>query len=66
MRELGIGLGVLAIVIGLMLLFAPRALVRVGEQTNIIYNIDGLIYRNRIVFGISLILASMFMAYSAV
>lgn len=65
MREIALLLGSIAILIGVMLLFAPRILVRVGEETNAIYNIDGIVYRNRYLFGVLLILASFFMTYTA-
>lgn len=65
MREFGILMASVAIIIGLLLLLAPKLLVRVGEQTNKLYNIDGLIYRNRYFFGSFLVLASLFLAYTA-
>jgi len=64
MREFGLILGLPAIAMGVMLLFAPKALVRVGEQTNKLYNIDGMVYRNRTIFGAFLIFASLFMTYT--
>jgi len=64
MREFGILLSIVAIVIGILLLVAPKSLVKLGEQTNRLYNIDGLIYRNRYVFGLLLMGAGAFMVYT--
>ncbi|MBC8193422.1 MAG: hypothetical protein H8E18_13640 [FCB group bacterium] len=43
---------------------APKALVKLGEQSNRLYNIDGLIYRNRYAFGLLLMAAGAFMVYA--
>jgi len=64
MREFGILLSIVSILIGLLLLIAPKMLVKLGEQTNRLYNIDGLIYRNRYVFGLLLMGAGAFMVYT--
>jgi len=64
MREFGILLSFISILIGLLLLVAPKMLVKLGEQTNRLYNIDGLIYRNRYVFGLFLMVAGAFMVYT--
>ncbi len=64
MREFGILLSIISILIGLLLLIAPKMLVKLGEQTNRLYNIDGLIYRNRYVFGLLLMGAGAFMVYT--
>jgi len=60
MREFGILLSLVAILIGIMLLVAPQSLVKLGEQTNRLYNVDGLVYRHRIWFGSFLVLACIF------
>jgi len=64
MREFGILLSIISILIGILLLVAPKSLVKLGEQTNRLYNIDGLIYRNRYVFGLFLMVAGAFMVYT--
>jgi len=64
MRKFGILLSIISILIGLLLLIAPKMLVKLGEQTNRLYNIDGLIYRNRYVFGLLLMGAGAFMVYT--
>ncbi len=64
MREFGILLSIVSILIGILLLVAPKVLVKLGEQTNRLYNIDGLVYRNRYVFGAVLLIAGGFMVYS--
>lgn len=64
MREFGIILSIASILIGVLLLVAPNSLVKLGEKTNRPYNIDGMIYRNRYVFGIFLMLAAVFMVYT--
>ncbi len=64
MREFGILLSIISILIGILLLVAPKSLVKLGEQTNRLYNIDGLIYRNRFVFGLFLMVAGAFMVYT--
>ena len=64
MREFGILLSIISIIIGTLLLVAPKALVKLGEQSNRLYNIDGLIYRNRYMFGMFLMVAAAFMVYT--
>ncbi len=64
MREFGILLSVMSLIIGVLLLIAPKVLVKLGEQTNRLYNIDGIIYRNRFLTGSFLILAGAFMVYT--
>ncbi|MCF7827285.1 MAG: hypothetical protein K9M55_10555 [Candidatus Marinimicrobia bacterium] len=63
MREFGIFLSIISILIGILLLIAPKVLVQLGEQSNRLYNIDGLIYRNRYAFGLFLMAAGVFMVY---
>lgn len=64
MREFGILLSLVSILIGVLLIFAPQALAKMGEQANRLYNIDSLVYRNRMLFGGLLFLASLFLIYS--
>ena len=64
MREVGILLASMSIAIGILLLVAPQVLVRLGEQTNRLYNIDGSVFRHRYAFGAGLIFAAIFMVYS--
>lgn len=64
MREFGILLSVISIVIGVLLLIAPKVLIKLGEQTNQLYNIDGLVYRNRYLFGGMLFVAGIFLVYT--
>ena len=64
MREFGILLSFISMLIGVLLLVAPNVLVKLGEQTNKLYNIDGLVYRNRYAFGAILLLAGAFMVYT--
>ena len=64
MKEFGIILSIISILIGVLLLVAPKALVKLGELSNRLYNIDGLIYRNRYVFGLFLMVAGAFMVYT--
>ncbi len=66
MREFGILLSVVSILIGVLLLVAPKVLVKLGEQTNKLYNIDGLVYRNRYAFGAVLLIAGAFMVYTTI
>ncbi len=59
-------IGVLAFVIGFLLLFAPDVLKRVNElSAKMIAKIDSLTFSYRIGFGVSLILASIFMFFMA-
>jgi len=64
MREFGIFLSIISMLIGILLLIAPKVLVQLGEQSNRLYNIDGLIYRNRYLFGLFLMAAGAFMVYA--
>ena len=66
MAELFRLIGFLALVIGLLLLFAPRALKRVNEfSARMIVKTDNLTFSYRIGFGVSLMLASLFMFFMA-
>ncbi|MCF6237570.1 MAG: hypothetical protein L3J79_01945 [Candidatus Marinimicrobia bacterium] len=56
-------MGSVSILIGLFLLLAPDSLAKLGEQTNRFYNIDGLVFKNRKVFGSLLMLAALLLAY---
>ena len=59
-------IGTLALVIGLLLLFAPRVLKRVNElSARMIAKTDNLTFSYRIGFGVSLMLASLFMFFMA-
>lgn len=64
MREFGILLSFISMLIGVLLLVAPKILVQLGEQTNRLYNIDGMVYRNRYAFGLILLVAGLFMIYT--
>jgi len=66
MREFGILLSMISIIIGVLLLTAPKVLVKLGEQSNRLYNMDGVIYRNRFAFGLVLMLAAAFMVYTTI
>lgn len=63
MRDFGLLLASVSILIGMFLLYSPGSLVKIGEQTNRFYNIDGLVFRNRFVFGPALMLASALLYY---
>lgn len=59
-------IGSLALVIGLLLLFAPRVLKKVNElSARMIAKTDNLTFSYRIGFGVSLMLASLFMFFMA-
>ncbi|MEA3286753.1 MAG: hypothetical protein U9Q77_05195 [Candidatus Marinimicrobia bacterium] len=64
MREFGIVLSLISIAIGVLLLIAPKVLIKLSEQTNRLYNIDGLVYRNRYLLGSMLLFASAFLIYT--
>ena len=64
MRNLAILLALLSTIIGVLLLAAPKTLIKLGEQTNRLYNIDGVVYRNRFIFGGLLFLAGFFLIYT--
>ena len=66
MAELFRLIGFLALVIGLLLLFAPRALKKLNELSGrMIAKTDNLTFSYRIGFGVSLMLASLFMFFMA-
>lgn len=59
-------IGSLALVIGLLLLFAPRVLKKLNElSARMIAKTDNLTFSYRIGFGVSLIVASLFMFFMA-
>jgi hypothetical protein len=64
MRDLGLFLSTISILIGVLLLLAPKVMVKLGEQTNRLYNVDGLVYRNRYIFGGLLFMAGLFLVYT--
>ncbi len=66
MREFGLLLSILSMLIGALLILAPNVLVQLGKQTNKLYNIDGFVYRNRYLFGALLAIAGVFLIYSTV
>ncbi|NQV14449.1 hypothetical protein HQ531_03240 [bacterium] len=63
MRDFGLLLASASILIGLFLLYSPGSLVKIGEQTNRFYDIDGLVFKNKIVFGVLLMLAALLLVY---
>ena len=63
MSKMALLLGSISILIGLLLLLAPDSLAKIGEQTNRFYNIDGMVFRNRKIFGSLLMAAALFLAY---
>jgi len=66
MRELGLLLSVISMIIGLLLLMAPKILIQLGDKTNKLYNIDGYVYRNRYLFGGFLVVAGTFLIYTTI
>ncbi len=59
-------IGVLAFIVGFLLLFAPSALKKINEfSAQMIAKIDTVTFSYRIGFGISLLLASAFMFFMA-
>ena len=42
----------ISLITGLLLIFAPNALIRAGELFNRLYNLDSLVYSRRRVFGL--------------
>jgi uncharacterized BrkB/YihY/UPF0761 family membrane protein len=59
-------IGVLALVIGSLLLFAPRLLSKLNElSAKMIARIDSLTFSYRVGFGVSLIIISIFMFFMA-
>lgn len=59
-------IGVLAFVVGALLLFAPNMIRRLNEiSAKMIAKIDSITFSYRIGFGVSLIIASAFMFFMA-
>ncbi len=63
MDKLALIMGTASILIGLFLLLAPDSLEKIGEKTNRFYNLDSVVFKNRLIFGLLLILASLFLTY---
>jgi hypothetical protein len=58
------GIGILAGVMGLLLLFAPRLLRKVDEwSAKMVTKLDTATFTYRIGFGVSLLIASLFMLF---
>jgi hypothetical protein len=55
--------GILAFLTGILLLVAPKALLKAGEVLNRMLAIDDVIFSQRLIFGIFLLLAGAFMIY---
>jgi len=63
MRDLALIMGTASILIGLFLLLAPDSLEKIGQKTNRFYNLDSVVFKNRLIFGALLILAAFFLVY---
>ena len=57
METINLTIGVLALLTGLLLVIAPTALIRAGEFFNRVYNLESLVYKQRVPFGIVFIIA---------
>jgi len=56
-------LGILVFLTGVLLLLSPKALLKAGEVLNRVLAIDDVIFSQRLIFGVFLILAGAFMIY---
>ena len=63
MKDLALIMGTASILIGLFLLHAPDSLEKIGKKTNRFYNLDSVVFKNRLIFGLLLMLASFFLIY---
>lgn len=59
-------IGILAFVVGFLLLFAPSALKKINDlSTKIIAKVDTYVFSYRVGLGVTLILVSVFMFFMA-
>lgn len=63
MEYIYLTVGIIAAVVGLLLLFNPKLLVKVGETLNRTLTVDDIIFSRRTIFGILLVITGIFMIY---
>lgn len=63
MEYIYLTVGIIAAVVGLLLLFNPKLLVKVGETLNRTLTVDDIIFSRRTIFGILLVITGIFMFY---
>ncbi|MCH8068043.1 MAG: hypothetical protein IID16_02045 [Candidatus Marinimicrobia bacterium] len=63
MEYIYVAVGIIAVVTGLLLLFNPKLLAKVGETLNRTLAVDEIIFSRRSIFGILLVIAGIFMIY---
>lgn len=63
MEYIYLTVGIIAAVVGLLLLFNPKLLVKVGETLNRTLTVDDIIFSKRTIFGILLVITGIFMFY---
>ncbi|MCK4448688.1 MAG: hypothetical protein KAW56_16595 [Candidatus Marinimicrobia bacterium] len=57
-------IGIIAFVVGVLIIIVPKWVLKVGEVFNRILTIDDLIFSRRFIFGILLILAGLYLIYT--
>lgn len=63
MEYIYLTVGIIAAVVGVLLLFNPKLLVKVGETLNRTLTVDDIIFSRRTIFGILLVITGIFMFY---
>ena len=63
MKILFLVVSIIAFVSGILLLFAPGLLIKVGNVLNQVFTTDEVILSRRLLFGILLIIVGIFMIY---
>ncbi len=59
-------IGIIAFVVGILLLVVPKWLVRAGEVLNRIFATEDIIFSRRLIWGILLIAAGIYLVYTFV
>ena len=53
--------GAIFILLGIFIFFLPRKVVSGAEQTDRLFNVDGLVYAYRYIVGLALVVASIYL-----
>ena len=63
METISLIIAAIALLTGFLLVLAPTTLIKAGEFFNRIYNLESLVYKRRIPFGVIFILAGVVLFY---
>jgi len=58
-----LAIGIIALLTGVLLLLAPETLIKAGEVLNRVLATESIIYSRRVLFGILLVAAGIYLVY---